>query len=92
MTGLAFPYNEDFPAGFAQLFQISPIAFNISVAFYLPEFYVRSRPNAAVTASMYMPETAVNKDYLFVFDQNDIRVAGQVFAMQRISIPNLMNY
>jgi hypothetical protein len=56
--------------------EIALVAFNISPAFILPKFSPRRGNNSAVSAAVHMPETAVNKNYLFVFDQNDIRMAG----------------
>jgi hypothetical protein len=91
MASLALPYNEDFPAGFSQFFEIAIVSFDVSPAFVLPEFCVRGRPDLSITAVMYMPETAVNKDYLFVSYKYNIRVAGEITAMKSVTITHSMN-
>jgi hypothetical protein len=68
-----------------EFFEVSFVASNISPAFILPELGSCRRYNSAVSTAVHMPETAVNKDDFFVFDQNDIRVAGKVafLALQK---------
>jgi hypothetical protein len=73
---VTFPEDEDFPAEEAKFFEITFVAENISPAFILPEFSPRCGYNSAVSAAVHMPETAVNKDYLFVSDKHNIRMAG----------------
>jgi hypothetical protein len=53
---------------------------------------VRGGFDLAETATVHVPETAVNKDYFFVSDQHNIRMTGQVAAMQSITITHSMNY
>jgi hypothetical protein len=91
VAGLALPNNKDFPALVSQFFEIAFISFDVSLAFILPEFWVCGGFNSAVTAVVHMPETAVNKDYLFVPDHYKVRMAGQVAAMQGITITHSMN-
>ena len=67
------------------------VAFNISTAFILPEFSPRRRYNSAVSTAVHMPKAAVNKDYFFVFDQNDIRMAGKVASMQSVTVTHSMD-
>jgi hypothetical protein len=79
------------PAGEAEFFEVSTVASNISAAFILPEIGSSCGNNSAVSAAVHMPETAVNKDDFFVFDQNDIRMTGQITAMKGITITHSMN-
>jgi len=88
---LAFPYDENFPASEAEFFEIAFVAFNISPAFVLPEFFVCCGFDSTVTAAVHMPETAVDKDYFFVPDHHKVRVTGQVTAMQGITKTYSMN-
>jgi len=88
---VAFPDDKDLPAGGAQNFKISTVAVNVAEAFSLPEIFAGLGDDFPITAIMYMPETAVDEDYLFVSDQNDIRVAGKVAAMEGITITHSMD-
>jgi hypothetical protein len=40
---------------------------------------------------VHVPETTVNEDDFFVFYKNDIRMAGQVAAMQGVTITHSMD-
>jgi hypothetical protein len=91
IPGLTFPYDENFPASFAQLSEITFVAFNISLAFVLPKFFVCGRLDFSTLATVYMPETTMNEDYLFVPDHYKVRVTGQVTTMQGIAITHSMN-
>jgi hypothetical protein len=88
---LTFPYNKDAPTGFAEFFEVSFVAEDVAEAFSLPEFSPCRGYNPAILTSVHMPETAVNKDYFFVFDQNDIRMAGQITAVKSVTITHTMN-
>jgi hypothetical protein len=81
ISGLTFPYDENFPASSAQLSEIMFVAFNISPAVVLPEFCVCGGCDSTVTAFVHMPKTAVNKDYLFVPYENKVRIARQVSSV-----------
>jgi hypothetical protein len=79
---LAFPHDKNFPAFFAQLAEISFISVNISLTFYFPELFVCFWYDAAVSAPVHVPETAVDKYNLFVFNKNYVRFTGQIFSMK----------
>ena len=66
VAGLTFPYDENLPAGFAQLSDIAFASFNISTAFVLPEFFVCCGFDFSISAMVHVPKTAVNKDDFFV--------------------------
>jgi hypothetical protein len=70
IPGLTFPYDEDFPAGLAQLSEIAFVTFDVSLAFILPEFFMCGGFNSAVTALMDMPKTAVDKNYFLMPRKN----------------------
>lgn len=57
----------------------------------MPEDFAGLGDYFAETAIMHMPETAVNEDYFFVSDKDDIGMAGKVAAMQGITITHSMN-
>ena len=73
---LTFPDDEDFPVGVSQFFKISPVTFNISAAFILPESGICGRCDPAKTTAVYVPETAVNEDYFFVLWKDEVRNSG----------------
>ncbi len=58
IPGLTFPYDENFPAGEAEFFEIAFVTFNISPAFILPEFCVCGRRDPAKTAVVHMPRSS----------------------------------
>ena len=62
----AFPDNKNPPAGGSQLFEIAFVAFDVTLAFFLPELCMRGRLDPAVAAAMHVPETTMNEDDLFV--------------------------
>lgn len=76
VANLTFPDDEDFPAELSKFFKMAFVAFNISGAFILPKFFVGFGDNFAIRTFVHMPETAMNKDYFFVFDKHNIRVTG----------------
>ena len=82
VANLAFPDDKNFPAFFAELAEISFISCNIALAFYFPELFVCFWYDAAVSTPVHMPETAVDKDDLFMFNKNQVRFAGQIFSMK----------
>ena len=91
VVSLALPNDKDLPAGVLQLFEIAFVSFDVTLAFFLPELGVSGWRDPAKTAAVDMPETPVNKNYLFMPDQHKVRVAGQIAAMQGIAITHLMN-
>ena len=46
------------------------LSFNITFSFCLPEFDIGCRSYFAITAFVHMPETAMNKYNLLVFNKN----------------------
>lgn len=91
VVGLAFPYNKDFPTRLAQIFEISFIAINISTAFVLPEFCMRGGFNASITATVHMPETAVNQNNFAMFRQHQVRLPGQIPPMKSVAITHAVD-
>ena len=79
---LAFPDYEYFPAFFSQFAEISFISGSIAITFCLPELFVCFWNDAAVFAAVHVPEAAVYKDYLSMFNKNQIRFAGQILSMK----------
>jgi hypothetical protein len=61
-------------------------ALDISIPFVFPEFFVCFRYDTAVFTAVHMPEATVNKYYLPVPDQDNIRAAGQFSDMQSVTI------
>ncbi|MGB2808050.1 MAG: hypothetical protein WBC22_09925, partial [Sedimentisphaerales bacterium] len=74
VSSLAFPDNKNFPAFSAQFAQISFISGNIALTFYFPELFVCFWHDAAVSAPVNMPETAVDKYNLFMFNRSKFRL------------------
>jgi uncharacterized membrane protein len=70
------------PSERAKDFKVAFVSFNISPAFILPELFVCCGFYLAVSAIVYMPETAVNEDYFFVPDKDNIRMAWEVASMK----------
>jgi hypothetical protein len=91
ISGLTFPYDENFPARFAQLSEITFVAFNISPAFVLPKFFVCGGFDSAETATVHMPETAVNKNYFLMSRQNNIGFPRKFIFMETVPKPQTMN-
>ena len=74
ITGLTLPYDEDFPACFSQLSKITFIPSNIAFPLRFPELFVGFWYHPAVMAFMYVPEAAVNKNYLAMSGKNQVRL------------------
>jgi hypothetical protein len=64
---LTFPDYQNLPAGLSQLFNIALVAQDTSLPFILPEFFMCGGFDLAISTSMNMPETTMNKDYLCFF-------------------------
>jgi hypothetical protein len=79
------------PAEEAEFFEVAFVASNVAAAFILPKIGPRSGYNSAISATVHMPETAVNKDYLFVSYKHDIRMTGKIASMQNVTITQAMN-
>ena len=79
------------PAGATEGSEVALVAKDVAFSFFLPEFSPRRRDNSAISAIVHMPETAVDKDDFFVPDKDNIRMAGEVRAMQGITITHSMN-
>jgi hypothetical protein len=47
--------------------------------------------DSAITTAVDMPKATMNEDYLFVPDQHKVRMAGQITAMQSVTITHSMN-
>ena len=67
---LAFPYNKNFPAFFAELAKISFISGSIALAFCFPELLVCFRYDTAVFTAVHMPEAAVDKYNLIMISRS----------------------
>ena len=72
-SDLTFPDYEYFPAFFTEFTDISFISGNITQAFSLPELFVCFWYDAAVFAAVHVPEAAVDKDNLFMFNKSELR-------------------
>jgi hypothetical protein len=75
-----------------QLFKVSFVTNDISEAFLLPEFRMCGGFDASVSAPVHMPEAPMHEYYLSATCEYEVRVAGQVFAMQGITITHSVNH
>jgi hypothetical protein len=60
-------------------FKFSGIAFvaeDVALAFILPKYFAGLGDDFPISAIMYVPETAVNEDYLFVSDKDNVGSSG----------------
>jgi len=92
VANLAFPNYKNFPAFSAQLSEISFISFDIVLTFCFPELFVCFWYDAAVSAPVHVPETAVDKDYFSVFNKDYVWFSWQILSIKSVSIPHAMNH
>ena len=60
---------------------------HVSVKFGLPIARIGNGfMTSAASATMLVPEAAMNKDYLFPVAKNDVRFSGEFFRMETIAI------
>ena len=71
----------DCPANRLQFGPFLGIPLTIALDLWKPEIEVRFR-GLSNLAAMAMPVTPVNEDRFFATEENDVGLAGQIFAMQ----------
>jgi hypothetical protein len=77
-----FPNHQHAPTKLTE-FRLSLFVSNhVCIEFGIPKTGACRRPRGAFAASVLMPETTMNKYNLFVFRQNNIRIAGQILSVQ----------
>jgi len=91
VANLAFPNYKNFPAFFAEFAQISFISFDIALAFCFPELFVSFWYDAAVSTPVHVPETAVDKYNLSMFNKNQVRFTGQIFSMKCVPVTHTVD-
>ena len=82
----ALPNCEDIPSERQQPFHRLEVTPSVIFELLEPTGGVGGGYGGAVTSWMPMPETAVDEDAEAVLGQNDVRLAGQVRAMQPKSV------
>ena len=88
--GLALPYDHHPPAQPPQLPHNRLVTGDVSIEFRQPVFPPRGRFSGAPFASVLMPEASMHENNLPPPDEDQIGLAGQVFAVQAKSIPQPM--
>ena len=78
----ALPDDDHFPAVPAEFFPVSVIALTRASELRQPVLATGSRGARAWATGMPVPETAVDEHDGAMFGQHDIRIAGQIGAMQ----------
>ena len=78
----ALPDDQHFPAESAEFAEVAAVSFDVSATFGLPELRVRGGHDTSVSAAVHVPVAAVHEDDLFVTRQDQVRFAGQIFALQ----------
>jgi len=61
-------------------------ALDVSIPFVFPKIFVCLWYDPSVFTAVHVPEASVNKYYLPVPDQNNIRAAGEFSDMQSVTI------
>lgn len=89
---LTLPNSDDLPAEFAKFAGMFPIIGNIALKLFLPPLRSGFRDSGTFTPLMPMPETAVNKNNGFVFRQDDVRFARQVFDVFSESVTGAVQH
>lgn len=83
---MAFPHNQHLPAPFSKPIPRLSITNRVRFEFSGPEFSPSRWHRLPFAASMSVPKTPVDEDYLPPGREYDVRLARQVGAMEAISI------
>lgn len=82
---LAFPKDQEFPAGFRQLSVIFTIAPDVLFDLFTPEVCIRLRPHE-FRAVVSVPEAAVDENDFFQTAENDIGLSRKISGIQAVAI------
>src|SRR5262245_29187157 len=76
VSSFARPYDDPFPAKFAQPFCVASVPFDVPLQFAIPigGIALRLPSRAAFLAIVSVPETAVDEDHGLQFRQHNIRL------------------
>jgi hypothetical protein len=79
---VAFPNDNTSPPQFAERTVMQFVPGSVSFQLRHPELSPIARCRAIFATTMPMPETTVNENHRFVFRQNNIGSAWEIFSMQ----------
>lgn len=86
---LKIPEAEHGPTFFLVISVDFPIPLHVSFDFGNPEITVRMDMLSSLLPIMTVPKAAVNKDDELVFDQGDIRLAGELLLIGAVAKPSM---
>lgn len=90
VLGLAFPDNQNLPAcGFQGIF-VPGIAFHITPDFVFPESCIGTGLDLSISTVVLVPEATMNENYSSSRGKHKVGFAGQVFQVQPVSEPGLV--
>jgi hypothetical protein len=87
----ALPHNQNFPADAPNQAHILAKSFHVSFAFVFPICPVCFGLDLPISATVHVPEAAVNKYYFPMSRKDNIRTPGQLAPVQAKSKPQPMN-
>jgi hypothetical protein len=83
---LAFPNNQNLPLLLSELRSNPHISLEISFQFGAPKLYARLRHSIATRATVSVPETSVDKNYLAQRPKHDVGSSGKTLVVHRIRL------
>lgn len=82
VPGLAFPYHQDTPSGFAQCPSGLGVALDVASELRIPIFRAAARSPGQPAARVLVPEASVNLDGHAVARKHDVRGSREISPMQ----------
>lgn len=87
---LTLPEREHAPPAFLKRGDVSPVPLYVAIQLLCPVSIIRGWPCGVRAARMLMPEASMHEDCGASAGENYVRIAGQVFPVQPVTIARLM--
>lgn len=89
---LTFPHFEHLPPVPFERGHVPAVALHVREPFGLPELRVLFRRDAPVRAVVHVEEAAMDEDDLAPGGENEVGLAGQVFAVEPVTVAHAVSH